>query len=1184
MMMYKFISPLLYFSILFSYGLEATVLTVNSNLDSQPLNGGVGVGTTGDLRYVLNLVNITPDAYQVEFSLPAGNEAITLQGMLPVLNQNALNTLDINGNNSSGSGVNVTLNGGGTQRGFIAQQGPITIQNMTIQNTVANGGAGGIGGGGGGLGAGSALFVNQAQVVLTNVNMTNNVAQGGNGGVHTGSTAGGGGMGGNGGTAGKAGGGGLGGNGGSDVTLINPAGGGGIGPGGNGGSTGLPGAAGGAFGSAEAGNAADGTLGGIQGGGGGSGTGLVNNGGGGGINGDDGTLASGGNGGFGGGGGGHFGNGGFGGGGGSNGAGGFGGGGGTNEDGGFGGGGAESTTAVAVAGVGGVGGGTGTVNNGGGAGAGLGGAIFINNSNEFGEGGGSVTINGQFFSQSNNAVSGTGGSTSAGDGAEAGDAIFVTSGSTPLIFSQGAGETATINESIADDSNNSLPGGEYTAGSGDGITIRKEGDGTLQLLGVNTFEGEVDLNAGILAINSRDSLGAKEVELNVTGNSTLQAEASFTSDQSIDLNANTLSVNTNGFTVELSGEINGTGGIKKIGNNILTLSGDKKYTGLTDVVQGELIVKNTTTKTISGDYNVAAGAVLDLEQRFDTRGDYTGVISGNGTLLINENNERGTVRLSGNSSPFNGATEVRNGVLDLTGTLGGNIQVFGTLSGNGTSLGDVRIKNGGRIAPGTGTFTVTKNYFQESGSTFLADLNPKNQFPLVRVKQAAILGENTNLGLLVPNGTRVNTRITLLNAEGGLSGQFTNVFTDSDRFFGTVFYDANNVFVVVTQNFNADAETCNQKALAEQMKELGIDLIPELQGVLQEFSTLDSFGVRNGLDQLSGVQFSNVLFTAELANRQFTRRIFDPLRILITANPCTPAVCCNYKSTFDVWAAITGGGSFIRGKRSAKRDCINDVKGFHISDFAITVGAHTKLLPQLTLGGAISYERDCISYSVGGNAKNDVVLLGGYALYRPPARFYILGDLIFGHNANEFRRSVNIGSLRFRPKANVSVNQASIYAEIGVDVPLKIVLFQPFFAFESGTFRFNNFKESGGGTLEQPVNPLILSVSGKTWTSAGTRLGVHLTSAPLLFGLSMGVDLSWNYRFTSQRNMVNLSFQDFGTPFKIRGLALQRNGFEGAIFFNQRINKTWSLYFEGNGLGWQNSFSFSFTGGVVASF
>jgi autotransporter-associated beta strand protein len=700
---------------------------------------------------------------------------------------------------------------------------------------------------------------------------------------------------------------------------------------------------------------------------------------------------------------------------------------------------------------------------------------------------------------------------------------------------------------------------------------------------VNTFEGEVDLNAGILGINSRDSLGATDVILNVSGNSTLQAVASFISDQSIDLNANTLSVDTNGFIVELSGDIDGTGGIRKIGDNILTLSGEKKYTGLTEVVQGELIVKNTTTKVILGDYSVTAGAVLDLEQRFATLGDYTGVISGNGTLLINERDERGIVRLSGDSSPFNGSTEVRNGILDLSGTLGGNLQVFGILSGHGTSLGDVRIKNGGTIAPGIGTFTVTKNYFQEAGSTYLASFNLKDN-SLIKVKQAAILEPGSSLGLLVRNGVRVNTRLTVLTAEGGLGGQFTNVFTDSDNLFGTAFYDANNVFVVIKQDFNIDAETCNQKEIAEQLNELGTDLIPELQAVLQEFSTLDAFAVRDALDQLSGVQFSNVLFAAELANRQFTRRIFDPLRILITANPCTPTVCCNYKPSFDLWAAITGGCSFIHGNRNTKGSCINKVKGFRISDYAITVGAHTKLLPQFIVGGAISYERDCISYNVGGTSKNDVVLLGGYALYRPPTWFYVLGDLIFGHNSNEIKRSINIGLLKFRPKSNVSVIQASIYGEIGVDVPLDIVLLQPFFAFESGTFRFNNFKESGGGTLEQPVNPLTLSIGGKTWTSAGTRLGVHLTSAPLLFGLSMGIDLSWNYRLTSQSNTINDSFQDFGTAFQIKGLSLQRNSFEGAIFLNQRINKMWSLYFEGNGLGWENSFSYSFTGGVVASF
>lgn len=104
----------------------------------------------------------------------------------------------------------------------------VTIQNLTIRDTVATGGSGGAGGpgGGGGAGMGGALFIgDQASVIVSNVNLISNAAVGGSGGV--------GGVGESGG-----GGGGLGGNGGAGNDVIGPGGGGGVGTGATGGDGG----------------------------------------------------------------------------------------------------------------------------------------------------------------------------------------------------------------------------------------------------------------------------------------------------------------------------------------------------------------------------------------------------------------------------------------------------------------------------------------------------------------------------------------------------------------------------------------------------------------------------------------------------------------------------------------------------------------------------------------------------------------------------------------------------------------------------------------------------------------------------------------------------------------------------------------------------------------------------------
>lgn len=86
-------------------------------------------------------------------------------------------TLDIEGNGH-------TLDGGGTQQGLFVYAGAVTVENLAIDNMLAQGGNGGGGGGGlgGGLFVGGAVAGDAGRVVLTNVSFAGDAARGGNGG------------------------------------------------------------------------------------------------------------------------------------------------------------------------------------------------------------------------------------------------------------------------------------------------------------------------------------------------------------------------------------------------------------------------------------------------------------------------------------------------------------------------------------------------------------------------------------------------------------------------------------------------------------------------------------------------------------------------------------------------------------------------------------------------------------------------------------------------------------------------------------------------------------------------------------------------------------------------------------------------------------------------------------------
>ncbi|MBV9579125.1 MAG: hypothetical protein JO057_11095, partial [Chloroflexi bacterium] len=257
--------------------------------DIMAFDSGQTITTEAQLNQDLEALGgaVLPSSAAHAVTLKLGGN-FTLTTPLEAINLSSGVTLTIDG-------LNHTINGGFDQRGLFVYSGTVTIENLTLQDMKAVGGAGG---GGGGAGLGGGLFVAGAgdgasatpDVTLNNVSFIADQATGGVGGS----------------TGGLGGGGGLSGGG------HNGAGGGGIGvglgiygivPGASGGGSGDNGAVGGASGGA----------------GGGSSTG--GGGGGGGVSGKAGSHSEGGDGGFGGGGGGI---GGFG----SGGAGGFGGGGG----------------------------------------------------------------------------------------------------------------------------------------------------------------------------------------------------------------------------------------------------------------------------------------------------------------------------------------------------------------------------------------------------------------------------------------------------------------------------------------------------------------------------------------------------------------------------------------------------------------------------------------------------------------------------------------------------------------------------------------------------------------------------------------------------------------------------------------------------------------------------------------
>jgi len=328
--------------------------------------------------------------------------------------------------------------------------------------------------------------------------------------------------------------------------------------------------------------------------------------------------------------------------------------------------------------------------------------------------------------------------------------------------------------------------------SGIGSALIKEGQGTLNLSGVNTYTGQTTITEGTLRLVAGGTLGSN-APLDIANPGTFEIAAgagtktvgTLTGNGGIDLNNNNLSIPGGNF----SGSISGTGEIEKITGGTLTLSGASTYSGGTTITAGTLSVGadnhfGTGALTLNGGVFEATTS-FSSSKLVSIGGPATIQTTGGGTILtLNgsmsgfvgslDKTGAGTLELGG-SNTFAVPTTVNGGLLRLvsSGTLGnasdldlvgGGFEIaagagtktIGTLTGTGTGINlnnnTLEIASGsyGGVISGTGGIT------KYSGGTL--DLSGGNSY----TGQSTISG---GLLRLVGSGTLGNT--TDLNIAGG---------------------------------------------------------------------------------------------------------------------------------------------------------------------------------------------------------------------------------------------------------------------------------------------------------------------------------------------------------------------------------------------------------------------------------
>ncbi len=312
-----------------------------------------------------------------------------------------------------------------------------------------------------------------------------------------------------------------------------------------------------------------------------------------------------------------------------------------------------------------------------------------------------------------------------------------------------------------------------------GITFKNSKPGTsstITLAADNTYTGPT-------YIGNATATGG--ITLNVTGRLS-SANVNITGD-------NTLTFAPRpGINITYDGIISGSGNLKKIGPQFLTLTGINTYSGSTlideaalelrdsgsiassrvvDIANGGfLVIENTTSgasvKALTGTGGVLLGSktltITGTAGPILGGGNFDGVILGTGGLVVdlNQTGPKGGLFTLSFQNRYTGATTVKSGALAVNGkiTSATTVNSGATLQGTGTIDGDVI--NEGTVSPGNSIGTLTANNFaQRAGATLLIEVNGSDS-DLLRLSGAVsdLNGKVTIAGQPTPG--KVYTGIT----------------------------------------------------------------------------------------------------------------------------------------------------------------------------------------------------------------------------------------------------------------------------------------------------------------------------------------------------------------------------------------------------------------------------------------
>ncbi|MBI6616348.1 autotransporter domain-containing protein [Pseudomonas simiae] len=486
----------------------------------------------------------------------------------------------------------------------------------------------------------------------------------------------------------------------------------------------------------------------------------------------------------------------------------------------------------------------------------------------------------------------------------------------------------------------------------------------------------------------------------------------------------------------------------------------------------------------------------------------------------------GTLVLSGDST-YRGATTVNGGLLAVNGSLTSAVTVndSGTLGGSGR-IAALSVHPGGRVAPGNsvGTLQVAGDVNLGAGSTYAVELTPTDSDRIVAGGRAILGGGNVTLALenspTLLSGAQAQSLIgrqyTILQAVGGIQGQFGQVLPDYLFLGGTLAYATDGVQLDVVRNdatFASVAATRNQRNVAAAAEQLGAGN-PVYESVLQS----DSIAVaQQGLQQLSGEIYPAI--GAMLINDSQSLRdaVGERLR----------HVPVNAES--NLWLKALGAWG--------KADSRSETAGSTTSLGGLLGGVEGALDEQTRVGLVAGYSDSSLNMGSGthSSASIDSYHLGAYAGHE-------LGDWrvsaggAYSWHRGDVKRDLHYGAVSGKQNAKLDAHTAQLFTEAAYRIHLQPLALEPFANLAYVHLDSEAFHEKGAAAaLERGSDrrDAVLSTLGMRALKT-VALNDHQQ-------LQLSGSLGWQHSLTAIESEEHLAFVAGGHSFAVRSSPLLRD-------------------------------------------